>query len=93
MSAMCSSTIVCRCASARAKGSARGQCAGNMCSFWPVAGVVLDFLMTDAADAESFLPKVISMIDRLAKKNTWHPNKAANLKSKLMKHVNQLKQA
>ncbi|MAW88200.1 MAG: 30S ribosomal protein S20 [Phyllobacteriaceae bacterium] len=49
--------------------------------------------MTDAADAESFLPKVISMIDRLAKKNTWHPNKAANLKSKLMKHVNQLKQA
>lgn len=49
--------------------------------------------MTDANDAESFLPKVISMIDRLAKKNTWHPNKAANLKSKLMKHVNQLKQA
>ncbi|GAB4263336.1 MAG: 30S ribosomal protein S20 [Saprospiraceae bacterium] len=49
--------------------------------------------MTDAADAESFLPKVISMIDRLAKKNTWHPNKAANLKGKLMKHVNQLKQA
>lgn len=49
--------------------------------------------LTDAKDAEGFLPKVISMIDRLAKKNTWHPNKAANLKSKLMKHVNKLKQA
>ena len=49
--------------------------------------------MTDAAEAESFLPKVVSMIDRLARKKTWHPNKAANLKGKLMKHVNQLKQA
>jgi len=41
-------------------------------------------------DAEKFLPKVISMIDRLAKKRTWHPNKAANLKGKLTKHVNGL---
>ena len=41
-------------------------------------------------DAEKFLPKVISMIDRLAKRNTWHANKAANLKSKLMKHVQSL---
>ncbi len=49
--------------------------------------------MTEVGEAESFLPKVIGMIDRLAKRNTWHPNKAANLKSKLMKHVNQLKQA
>ncbi|MEE9439167.1 MAG: 30S ribosomal protein S20 [Saprospiraceae bacterium] len=44
----------------------------------------------DSADAKKYLPKVISMIDRLAKKNTWHNNKASNLKSKLTKHVNAL---
>ncbi|MCK9220067.1 MAG: 30S ribosomal protein S20 [Bacteroidales bacterium] len=31
------------------------------------------------------LPKVISQIDKLAKKSVIHKNKAANLKSKLMK--------
>lgn len=41
----------------------------------------------DKAKAEEFYPKVVSLIDRLAKKNTWHPNKAANLKSKLAKHI------
>ncbi|TVQ50943.1 MAG: 30S ribosomal protein S20 [Saprospirales bacterium] len=44
----------------------------------------------DKGDAEKFLPKVISMIDRLAKKNQWHKNKASNLKSKLTKHVQSL---
>ncbi len=43
--------------------------------------------MTDKAEAEEFLNKVISMVDRLAKKNNIHKNKAANLKSKLTKHV------
>jgi small subunit ribosomal protein S20 len=47
--------------------------------------------MTDKTEAESFLPKVISMIDRLAKKNTWHKNKASNLKSGLMTFVSHLK--
>ena len=46
--------------------------------------------MTDAKEAAGFLPKVISMIDKLAKKNTWHKNKAANLKSKLTRHVSAL---
>lgn len=46
--------------------------------------------LEDKADAEKFLPKVISMIDRLAKKRTWHPKKAANLKGKLTKYVNGL---
>ncbi|HFA48987.1 MAG TPA: 30S ribosomal protein S20 [Bacteroidetes bacterium] len=46
--------------------------------------------ITDKAEAEKFYPKVTSLIDKLAKKNTWHPNKAANLKSKLAKHVNSL---
>ncbi len=49
--------------------------------------------MTNKEEAETFLPKVISMIDKLAKKNTWHPNKAANLKASLMKHINALAQA
>lgn len=46
--------------------------------------------MEDAGEAQSFLPKVIGMIDRLAKRNTWHANKASNLKSSLTKHVNGL---
>ena len=36
------------------------------------------------------LPKVISLLDKLVKKNIIHKNKAANLKSKLTKHVNKL---
>ena len=43
--------------------------------------------MTDKKEAETFLPKVISMIDRLAKHNNIHKNKAANLKSKLTRFV------
>lgn len=46
--------------------------------------------MTDQSDARGYLPKVFKMIDRLAKRNTWHKNKAANLKSKLTKHVNSM---
>jgi small subunit ribosomal protein S20 len=36
------------------------------------------------------LPKVISNLDKLAKKSVIHKNKAANLKSKLMKKSNAL---
>lgn len=46
--------------------------------------------MTDKTEAEKFLPKVYSMIDRLAKSNNWHKNKASNVKSKLAKFVAQL---
>ena len=46
--------------------------------------------MTDKAEAQKFLSKVVGIIDRLAKRNTWHKNKAANLKGKLTKHVNGL---
>ena len=46
--------------------------------------------MEDKAEAEKLLPKVVSMIDKLAKRNTWHKNKASNLKAKLTKHVNSL---
>jgi small subunit ribosomal protein S20 len=46
--------------------------------------------MEDKEAAQKFLPKVVSMIDRLAKRGTWHSNKAANLKRGLMKHINNL---
>lgn len=36
------------------------------------------------------LPKVISMVDKLAKRNVIHKNKASNIKSKLTKKVNAL---
>jgi small subunit ribosomal protein S20 len=45
---------------------------------------------TDKAEASTLLVKVISMLDRLAKKNIIHKNKAANNKSKLSKFVNAL---
>ncbi len=44
----------------------------------------------DKKEAEEQLVKVVSMIDKLAKKNIIHDNKAANLKSKLKKHVTAL---
>lgn len=46
--------------------------------------------LTDKKEASEFLPKVTSKIDKLAKRNVIHSNKAANLKSKLTKHVNAL---
>ncbi|NCB07852.1 MAG: 30S ribosomal protein S20 [Bacteroidia bacterium] len=45
---------------------------------------------TDKAEAEKLYPSVVSMIDKLAKKNIIHKNKAANLKSKLTLQVNHL---
>ena len=46
--------------------------------------------LTDQGEAVKFLPKVVSMIDKLAKKNLWHKNKAANVKGKLQKFVSSL---
>ena len=43
--------------------------------------------LTAKKDAETLFPSVVSMIDKLAKKNIIHANKAANLKSGLTKHV------
>jgi small subunit ribosomal protein S20 len=44
----------------------------------------------DKAEATKLYPEVASMLDKLAKKNIIHKNKASNLKSSLTKHVNQL---
>ena len=38
-------------------------------------------------EATDLLPAVFSMIDKLAKRNIIHVNKASNLKSSLTKHV------
>lgn len=46
--------------------------------------------MSDPQEAQEFFPKVVSMIDKLAKGNQWHKNKAANLKGKLQKFVSSL---
>lgn len=43
--------------------------------------------LTDKKDAEKLFPSVASKIDKLAKNNVIHANKAANLKSGLAKHV------
>jgi small subunit ribosomal protein S20 len=45
---------------------------------------------TDKAVAAELLPKVSSMLDKLAKRKVIHKNKASNLKSKLTLHVNRL---
>ena len=42
-------------------------------------------------EAKKLLPEVVSLIDKLSKKNVIHKNKAGNLKSKLTKHVISLK--
>lgn len=44
----------------------------------------------DKAEAAELYPKVVSMLDKLAKNNQIHKNKASNLKSKLAKHVESL---
>lgn len=45
---------------------------------------------TEKEAAVALLPKVSSMLDKLAKINVIHANKASNLKSKLALHVNKL---
>ncbi|MDX5320544.1 MAG: 30S ribosomal protein S20 [Bacteroidota bacterium] len=45
---------------------------------------------SDKSAASEMLPKVFSMLDKLAKKNVIHRNKAANQKSKLAKFVGKL---
>lgn len=46
--------------------------------------------MDNKTEAEEKLPEIVSLIDRLAKRSVIHKNTAANLKSKLTKHVNSM---
>ena len=45
---------------------------------------------TDKAAAEASMPKVFAMIDKLAKTNVIHKNKAANLKSGIALYINKM---
>ncbi len=46
--------------------------------------------LTDKEEAVKIYPSVQKMLDRLAKTNIIHKNKAANLKSSLCNHINNL---
>jgi small subunit ribosomal protein S20 len=48
---------------------------------------------TDYDKAVLLYPKVVSSLDKLAKNNIIHKRKASNLKSKVTKHINDLKPA
>jgi small subunit ribosomal protein S20 len=45
---------------------------------------------TNKEEAVKMYPEVVSMIDKLAKQNVIHKNKASNLKSKLALQINRL---
>ena len=46
--------------------------------------------MTNKEEASALYPKVQKMLDKLAKTNIIHKNKASNLKSGLALHINKL---
>ncbi len=46
---------------------------------------------TDKKEASEMLPKIAAMLDKLAKTNVIHKNKASNLKSELTLQVNKMK--
>jgi len=47
--------------------------------------------ITSKKDASALLPKVVSMLDKLAKRNIIHKNKAANLKGSIQAQLNKMK--
>lgn len=46
--------------------------------------------LTDKKEAAKMLPYIFTMLDKLAKRNVIHKNKAANLKSGLQVRVNKM---
>ena len=44
----------------------------------------------DKAEATAMYPGLVKLLDKLAKTNIIHKNKASNLKSKLALHINKL---
>ena len=46
--------------------------------------------LTSKKEAAELFPKVVAILDKLAKRNIIHKNKASNLKSKLAKHLSTL---
>jgi small subunit ribosomal protein S20 len=47
-------------------------------------------LSENKEEAEKMYPEVVAMLDKLAKKNVIHKNKASNLKSKLALQINKM---
>jgi small subunit ribosomal protein S20 len=47
----------------------------------------------DASAAEAILPETLSVIDKTAQKGVIHPNAASRYKSRLARHVAELKKA
>jgi len=47
-------------------------------------------LSNDKEEVRALFPKVCSMLDKLAKRNIIHKNKAGNLKSKIARRVNMM---
>ena len=43
--------------------------------------------LTEKKEAEEMFPKLSSLVDKLAKKNIIHKNKASNLKAKMAKQI------
>ena len=46
--------------------------------------------LTSKKEAVELFPKVVAILDKLAKRNIIHKNKASNLKSKLAKYLSSL---
>ena len=46
--------------------------------------------LTSKKEAAELFPKVVAMLDKLAKRNIIHKNKSSNLKSKLAKYLSLL---
>ena len=46
--------------------------------------------LSSKKEAAELFPKVVAILDKLAKRNIIHKNKASNLKSKLAKHLSSL---
>ncbi len=46
--------------------------------------------LDDKKEAEEKLPGIMSLIDKVARRSIIHKNKAANLKSKLTRHVSSM---
>lgn len=46
--------------------------------------------LTSKEEAQTLLPSIIAMVDKLAKRNQIHQNKASNIKSSVTKKVNAL---
>ncbi len=46
--------------------------------------------LTDKEEALKLYPAIQKMLDKLAKKNVIHANKAANIKSSLSQHINKI---